>query len=165
MARSKYQYETSPLKEEQEYTNKKSKQKLKIVKEVQRQEIKVSKEQRKKQFKITLIIVAVFAVLLTISYRNSQINENFSEVQELKKELATVQKENEQLKVGIENNLNLNYIEQVAKEKLGMQKLTNKQTVYINLPKKDYTESASEKVITKDTNFFEEITNKIFNKK
>ena len=102
---------------------------------------------------------------MTISYRNSQINEKFSKVQTLKRELSAVQKENEQLKVSIENSLNLNNVEKVAKEKLGMQKLTNKQTIYITLPKKDYVESASEEVIIeKDKNWFEQIIDKIFNK-
>ena len=57
----------------------------------------------------------------------------------------------------------MNYIEQMAKEKLGMQKLTNKDTVYINLPKKDYTESVSEKVIKEDKNWFEKIVENIAN--
>ena len=102
---------------------------------------------------------------MTISYRNSQINEKFSEVQTLKKELSSIQKENEQLKVSIENSLNLNTIEKLAKEKLGMQKLTNKQTVYVTLPKKDYVESASEEVvIEQEKNWFEEFVDKIFHK-
>ena len=66
-------------------------------------------------------------MLLTISYRNSQINESFNEVQNLKKQLATLEKENEQTKVSIENSQNLSFIEQEAKTKLGMQKI-NKQT-------------------------------------
>lgn len=76
-----------------------------------------------------------------------------------------MQKENEQLKVNIANGLNLNNIEKLAKEKLGMQKLTNKQTLYVSLPKKDYVESASEKVvIEKEQNWFENFVNKIFSK-
>ena len=55
--------------------------------------------------------------------------------------MSSLEKENEQLKVNIENSVNLNNIEQAAKEKLGMQKLTNKQAVYVSLPKKDYIES------------------------
>lgn len=103
--------------------------------------------------------------MLTISYRNSQINEKFTEIQSLKKELSATQKENEQLKVNIENNLNLNTIEKMAKEKLGMQKLTNRQTVYINLPKKDYVEPASEKIVkNSNENWFQKLTNKLFNK-
>jgi len=49
--------------------------------------------------------------------------------------------------VVIENGETLNNVEKIAKEKLGMQKLTNKQTVYVNLPKEDYVESASEEVV------------------
>ena len=104
-------------------------------------------------------------LLLTISYRNSQINEKFNKVQTLKKELSSLQKENEQLKVNIENSLNLNTIEKLAKEKLGMQKLTSKQTIYVTLPKKDYVVSASEEVIKeKEKNWFEKLVDKIFNR-
>ena len=110
------------------------------------------------------MVIAIFIVLLTISYRNSQINENFNQVQNLKKELSTLEKENEQLKVNIENSVNLNNIEQAAKEKLGMQKLTNKQAVYVSLPKKDYIETATEEVkIEENQNWFEKILN-IFKK-
>ncbi len=93
-----------------------------------RQKVRISKEQKKNQFKLTLFVIAIFGILLTISYRNSQINEEFTEMQNLKQELASLQKENEQLRVSIENGLNLSNIEKLAKEKLGMQKLTNKQT-------------------------------------
>jgi len=165
MSRNGYQYETSPRKLEPSIQKNKQKSKIKVVKDLPRQEVKVSKEERKKQIKLTLWVIGIFVILLTISYRNSQINEKFSKVQTLKRELSAVQKENEQLKVSIENSLNLNNVEKVAKEKLGMQKLTNKQTIYITLPKKDYVESASEEVIIeKDKNWFEQIMDKIFNK-
>ncbi len=165
MSRNGYQYETSPRKLEPSIQKNKQKSKIKVVKDLPRQEVKVSKEERKKQIKLTLWVIGIFVILLTISYRNSQINEKFSKVQTLKRELSAVQKENEQLKVSIENSLNLNNVEKVAKEKLGMQKLTNKQTIYITLPKKDYVESASEEVIIeKDKNWFEQIIDKIFNK-
>ena len=150
MARNEYQYSTSPRKLEPEYRPHKQKRRLKVVEDLPRQEVKISKEQKRKQLKITLAVIAIFGLLLTISYRNSQINEEFSKMQTLKQELASVQKENEQLKVSIENGLNLNNIEKLAKEKLGMQKLTNRQIVYVTLPKKDYVESASEKVIMND---------------
>lgn len=167
MENTKYQYETSPRKLEPEYKKQKSDKKgdIHIVKDVPRQKVKVSKEQKKKHRKVTLIVVGVFVLLLTISYRNTKINEKFNEMQSLKTELASLQKENEQLEVSIENSLNLNNIEKLAKEKLGMQKLTNKQTVYINLPKKDYTESASEKVeMDSEKNWFEQFVDKIFNR-
>ena len=171
MAVARYQYETSPRKLEptEEKRGKKAKvnkkKKIKIVKEVPRQEIKVSKEQRRKQIKLIRFSLVALAVLLVISYRNSQISVGFSEIQDQKKELASLEKENEQTEVNIENSLNLSNIEQQAKEKLAMSKLTNKQTVYITLPKKDYIESASEKITIKeedDKNWFEKIIDKIF---
>ena len=75
-----------------------------------------------------------------------------------------MEKENDQMKVDIENNLNLNNVEQQAKELLGMQRLTNKQTVYISLPKKDYIQPAVESVIIEeDEGIVEKILNKIKN--
>ena len=86
------------------------------------------------------------------------INESFNEKESLKKELNSLKKTNEQLQVGIENSLNLNTIEQEAKERSGMQKLTNSQKVYVNLEKKDYVQSATEEVIIEDnTSWFQKI--------
>ena len=162
---ARYQYETSPRKLEPEYGREKKNQKIKVVKDLPKQEIKISKEQKMRHRKATLLVLAIFAVLLTISYRNTQINEKFNEMQTLKTELASLQKENEQLQVTIENSLYLSNIEKQAKEKLGMQKLTNKQTVYVSLPKKDYIESATEKVeISDNKNWFEKFVDKLFNR-
>ena len=168
MAQAKYQYGTSPRKLEPDYTRKTSQRQkrkpLKVVKELPRQQIQISKEQRKKQMKTTVTVVGLFLLLLTISCRNSQIDKQFTQIQEQKKQLATLQKENEQLKVSIENSLNLSNIEKVAKEELGMQKLSSKQTIYVTLPKKDYVESASEKVIVEEEkNWWQNIADKIFN--
>ena len=165
MARAGYQYGTSPKKLEPNYERKSKKRKLEIVEDIPRQKVQISSSQKKRQRQLTLIVIGIFVVLLTISYRNSQINEKFNQVQELKKELASLEKENEQSEVSIENSLNFNNIEKIAKEKLGMQKLTKKQTVYVTLPKKDYVEPATEDVIIRDeTNWFQEFVNKIFNR-
>ena len=155
MAQAKYQYGTSPRKLEPDYTRKTSqrpkRKPLKVVKELPRQQIKVSKEQRKRQMKTTVTVVGLFLLLLTISCRNSQIDKQFNQIQNQKKQLAALQKDNEQLKVSIENSINISNIEKVAKEELGMQKLTSKQTVYVTLPKKDYVETESEKVVKTET--------------
>ena len=167
MARTGYQYTTSQRKLEPDVQRKRNKRqrKLKVVEDLPRQKVVVSPEQKKRQKNITLVVMGIFILLLTISYRNSQINEKFTEVQTLKKELSALEKENEQLEVTIENSLNLNNIEKQAKEKLGMQKLTNRQTVYVTLPKKDYVEPATEEVIkTENKNWFEEFVDKIFHR-
>lgn len=168
MVQDRYQYGTSPRKIEPDYNVKTKKvpqkRQLKIVEDLPRQQVKVSKEQRKIQLRLTVTVAGIFLLLLTISCRNSQIDKQFNQIQEQKKQLAALQKENEQLKVSIENSLNLNNIEKVAREELGMQKLTSKQTVYVTLPKKDYVESASEKVvIEEEKNWWEELADKILN--
>ena len=107
----------------------------------------------------------IFASLLVISYRNSQINEKFNANAALKTKLASIEKENEQLKVNLENSLNLSNIEKTAKEKLGMQKLDSTQKVYVSLDKKDYVEPASEEVvIEEDTNWFQKLLNTLLGK-
>ncbi len=156
MARSGYQYETSPRKLEPDYRPQKRKTQTRAGKQQPKQQTKqnknakIQKKEKSKRVKQTLTVFALFVVLVAISYRNSAINESFSKVQSLKSDLSEIQKENEQIEVSIENSLNLNNIEQIAKEKLGMQKLTNRQTVYVELPKKDYVQSANEEVIVKE---------------
>ena len=114
--------------------------------------------------KMTVTVVGLFLLLLTISCRNSQIDRQFDKIQDQKKQLAALQKENEQLNVSIQNSINISNIEKVAKEELGMQKLSSKQTVYITLPKKDYVETAAEKVVINDNqSWWEKIIDKILN--
>lgn len=153
-ARSNYQYETSPKKLQPEYKpNRKQVEQTKAKKVTTSKKVK-SKVRKKAKLntkgQITLYVIVGFLALFAVCYRNSQITESFNEKENLKKELSSIQKENEQLKVNIENSLNLKNIEQMAKERLGMQKLENSQKVYVNLPKKDYIESATEEVVVQE---------------
>lgn len=150
-----YQYETSPRKIEPEYERTREsqnpyKKKSSTVKKSNKKTVKKAKIKMKPKAKIALYIAIGFVVLFGISYRNSLITESFNEKESLKEKLSSIQKENEQLKVNIESSLNLNNVEQQAKELLGMQKLDNKQKVYISLPKKDYIEAASEEVVIEE---------------
>ena len=80
----------------------------------------------------------------------------------IKSKVSAVQKENEQLKVSIENSLNLSSIEKAAQDKLGMQKLDNSNKIYLDLQKKDYVEPASEEVILNDnSSWFEKLIKKL----
>lgn len=171
---SRYQYETSPRKLQPEYRpnpkkypKKSTAKKTKAVSnEKEKKQVKPKvKRHLKKKIKIVAYVMIGFAILFAISYRNSIINEKFSEIKTLKSNLASIEKENEQLKVNVENNLNLKSVEQSAKEMLGMQKLENSQTVYINLPKQDYVEPAAEEIIKEENlNWFEKIINFILGK-
>ena len=166
---NKYQYETSPRKLEPEYrspkkTYPKKKTAPQVQKKSQRAKSKTAIIRKRDRIKLIVAILAVFSAIFTISYRNSKIDESFSKNEEMKKAFLSVEKENEQMKVDIENSLNYNHVEQQAKELLGMQKLSNKQTIYVNLPKKDYIQPATETVvIEKEESFFTKALNKIKN--
>ena len=100
MARNAYQYDTNPRKiqTEEQIPRKNRREKnarLKVVNEKPKQQVKVSKEQKRKHVKLTVFALLAFVVLLAISYQNSQITVKFNEMQEQKKKLATMQKENE----------------------------------------------------------------------
>jgi len=155
---NRYQYETSPRKLEPYYTPKKKTTDTKKQTQNRAKSLKKQKEEKKMKRKVMMYVAIIFAILFAISYRNAEIDESFDKVQTLKAELASVEKENAQLEVAIESNLNLTNLEQQARSLLGMQKLTNKQTEYVSLPKTDYIETAAEQVVLEeDKGFFETI--------
>ena len=170
-----YQYETSPRKVRPEYDkpkknssyNKgKTKSKTKAKKVTTKKKENIVENNKKKQedlkaknalitrakVSIFLKCMILFAIMFFMVYRNSKISESFSQIQALQAQITEIQKENDQIEINIQNSINLNNIEQSAKVLLGMQKLTNKQTFYINLPKKDYVEARTEKVIIEEEN-------------
>ncbi len=162
---NKYQYETSPRKLEPEYAPKKNTYKgkkstaKKPEEKIKKASKKQIKEEQKKQRKTIAYLVLGFGILFAMCYQNAQIDENFEKMQDLKKELASVEKENSQLELAIESNLNLSNVEQQAKELLGMQKLTSKQIVYVNLDKDDYIEPAAESVNIAEESIFQKAVN------
>lgn len=183
-----YQYDTNPRKLDTNYSkpkkkttnNKKknvSKQKKQINQNANKNnnkptENKKTKNEIKKEklmdFKIKFSIgcktVLIFAAFFFVLFREAQINELFSDIQKLKSDITTCQKENDQIEISIQNSINANHIEQSAKELLGMQKLTSKQTVYISLPKEDYVEHNTEEVIIgEEKNWFESLVDNIKN--
>ena len=141
-----YEYETSPRKEETEEPlprrTRKKENAIHNKEDIRKKIRKAQAIEKKRNVKHILEIGVVFVLLLTISYRYALINSRFTQKENLKSSLAELQKQNAQLKVSIEQGMNINNIEQAAKEKLGMQKLDNNQKVYITLQKKDYVESS-----------------------
>lgn len=161
--KNNYMYETSPRKLKPEYNPPTKKiNKGEVQKKQNKSKTKTVNNLRKNKMKCIFGLIIMFSVLFTVSYRNAQISENYTKLKNQEKELSTLQKENGQLKVAIENSLNLGEIEQKAKEELGMQKATTKQTRYVNLPKKDYIEVASEQIdMSTNENLIERIYNYI----
>ena len=177
---NKYQYETSPKKVAPEYRPKKKQPTKTVTKKNQsitpKKQMPKSaknpnadlakkaklKQDRKRKAKVIFMVMFLFLVLFVISYRSSLISENFAEIKNLKKDLEVLEKENQQLDVGIESTLNLNNIEKIATEKLGMQKLKSDQIVYVNLQREDYIQPASEKVVMEENqSFWQKILNEL----
>ncbi len=166
-----YIYETSPRKVKPEYAPTKKNNNLKtktqkstVSKQKTKNNVKQKTKTNKIRSKYILGMAIAFVIVFAMGYQNSKINEQFSIMKSSEKQLASIQKENEQLKVNIENSLNYSDIEQKAKEKLGMQKATTKQTKYVSLPKRDYVEVASEQIVmNSDTNWLKSIIDNIMN--
>ena len=178
-----YQYETSPRKIKPEYNKprknapqynkpKTKAQPKKVTKKKENDKEKKKQEEQKAKnaliaktkFSVFIKCTILFAIMFFMIYRNSKLSESFSQIQNLKAQITEIEKENDQIEISIQNSLNLNNIEQTAKELLGMQKLNNKQTSYITLSKKDYVEARTEKVIIEEeTTWFEGIIEKVKN--
>lgn len=178
-----YQYETSPRKLKPEYEPQKnpySKKKSTTLKDDGKQKNKKQNRQKKNypnqqanlkkqekrnlkpHVKTILYVLVGFSILFAISYRNSMITASFKEKETLKKELGVLQKENAQIEISIQNSLNLTKIQQSAMQMLGMQKIDESQKVYVNLPKKDYVEPATEAVVvTEQERWYEKLLNGI----
>lgn len=160
-----YQYETSPRKLQPEYEPKKNpyaKKKKSTLKQTKSK--KQQKRSIKPHVKTVLYILVGFAILFSISYRNSLITEGFNKKESLKKQLSVLQKENAQIEIAIQNSLNLANIEKSAASMLGMKKIDEAQKVYVNLPKKDYVEPASEQVVvTEEQSWIDKLLESIMN--
>lgn len=91
--------------------------------------------------RIALIAVMLLLAVLTITFLcvygyNYKLT---TEIAELQTELNELKEDNYYLESEFDNNLNLDYIEEVAINKLGMQKPSSYQIKYINVPKQSYT--------------------------
>ena len=151
---AKYQYETSPRKVKTDYEipNRKKKNSVDINKQ---QTKKNNAKKTIKKSKIIFYVIIGFAMFFTISYRNAMIDIKYAKIKELKTELATIQKENEQLEANVEQALNLKTVQEEAKNNLGMKTLSTDQIEYINLSKKDHIESSTQ--IEEEKNYLEKV--------
>ena len=169
MQKYNYEFGTTPRKIEPNYKRtKKKKNNVKKSKPISNEKVNIAiKQEKRKHYQNVALIVAIFLLLLAVSYRNSLINEQFSKLQKQKNELAATQKTNEQLEVSIEESINLSTIEAEARDQLGMQKLDNNQKVYVTLDKKDFVEPSSKALDINDgknNTWYQKIINKILGK-
>ncbi len=86
-------------------------------------------------------VVAAFGILLT----NSQILEKNAQIDEMQKKLDALNAQAVSQQFAIERDMDLGKIEDEAMSRLGMQRPTKAQTVYVDLGNHDYAETASPK--------------------
>ena len=166
MPRNSYQYGTSPRKYESDYTvnrtqkTKKNMQtaKNKVETKQNTQKAKASKTQVGKSRALQIVVVlAIFGMLLTVSYREISIMEMFNQKKNLETNLATIEKENGQVEKSIkevESSLDWNSIQQKATEQLGMQK---KAGIPIDLEKSDNVETSVKLIEDENSSLIERI--------
>ena len=170
MPRTSYQYGTSPRKYEPEYrprttskkttatkvNTKKVPKKSDAKKRIEEQRAKKRQERKSKTLQV-VVVLAVFGMLLALSYREITIMEMFNQKKDLENQLSTIQKENGQIEKSIreeESKLNWNDIKQTASEQLGMQ---TKTAVPVDLEKTDNVETTSKLIKKEETNIIEKI--------
>ena len=158
---ARYQYETSPRKIEprRKSSSTSKRKKLEVIKNEPKKNTGISKKEKSKRRSQVCTVLVIFSLFVMISYRNSLITEEFKLIQNLKEDLASIEKENKQIEIGIEGSLNLNKIEKIASEQLGMQKQTVEQTIYTELPKEDYVEASIVEEEELKLNWFQKLLN------
>lgn len=177
MPRASYQYGTSPRKYEPEYrarttskkttatkvNTKKVPKKSDAKKRIEEQRAKKRQERKSKTLQV-VVVLAIFGMLLALSYREITIMEMFNQKKDLENQLSTIQKENGQIEKSIreeESKLNWNDIKQTASEQLGMQA---KAAVPVDLEKSDNVETTSKLIKQDETNIIEKIIAYFINK-
>ena len=173
MPRASYQYGTSPRKYEPDYmprtTSRKTTKKTTLSKKsdakkrIEKQRVKKA-EQRKSKTLQVVIVLAIFGMLLALSYREITIMEMFNQKKNMETQLATIQKENGQIQKSIkevESKLNWNEIQKNASEQLGMQR---KVAIPVDLEMTDNVETTNKLIKEEEINILEEIIAYFINK-
>ena len=186
MPRASYQYGTSPRKYESDYTprkvsrkkenkkatNKKTTSKKETKKESEKSDAKkrveqqrAQKAERRKNRTLQVVsVLAIFGMLLALSYREITIMEMFNQKKNLETQLATIQKENGQIEKSIreeESKLNWNEIKTKASEQLGM---SIKAAIPLDLEMSDNVETKHKFIKEEESNIVEDIIAYFINK-
>jgi len=180
MPRASYQYGTSPRKYEPEYTPrttsrkavnktnikkadaKKAPKKSEATKRIEKR--KAKKQERKSRTLQIVVVMAIFGMLLALSYREITIMEMFDQKKKLETQLSVIQKENGQIEKSIkeeESKLNWNEIQKIASEQLGMQR---KVVIPVDLQKTDNIETTTKFIKEEEKNVVEDIIAYFINK-
>lgn len=101
--------------------------------------VKVARNRVISFFKASLIILFAFTVL----YRGLMITDRSASIEEKRKSLEVLTTTNEKLQYEIDRSLDLDKVEAVVQNELGMRRADKHQTVYVNLEQTDYVEKVA----------------------
>jgi len=104
---------------------------------------------QKKDFLLNPVIVTIIIIVALISvfnfYQNIvKLNQIENEIDEIENQIARAEAENEKLKEQIDNSSSYEYIEEVAREKLGLVKPGEKMFIPVEEEEKETEEEKSE---------------------
>ena len=125
---------------------------------------KAKKQERKNRTLQIVVVMAIFGMLLALSYREITIMEMFDQKKKLENQLSVIQKENGQIEKSIkeeESKLNWNEIQKNASEQLGMQR---KAAIPVDLEMTDNVETTNKLIKEEEINIIEEIIAYFINK-
>jgi len=112
----------------------------------------VRRVRKRKKVGIKSLILPVAAVCMAFALllNNSVLLEKNAKIEELRGQLDTVNAQTVAGEFEIERNMDLRKIEEEAITRLGMQRPTKAQTVYVEMGNCDYAETAEKKVPKKN---------------
>ena len=139
-----YAYDLEVEEKEVEYLP--SKRDFKLIKNTVKKLQTVSNIKAKKKSKLSLVlsVVAMFTMLIILSYRTNLISEKNLELQKLNMKADNVNAVLATTEVKVSRVIDKDSIETYAKQQLGMQKPEKSQLVYINSNYETKVESINE---------------------
>lgn len=121
------------------------KQKYRDLEKLKREHIKINKQKSiNKKAKVLRNILILFAIGITLVYRYSLIYNMEKEIINVKKEIASVNADNENIRIGLLKYSNIEVIEKNANSKLNMIPKSRMNVIYIDLDKNNFKDTDKE---------------------
>lgn len=115
--------------------------------------IQAEKDEKIFSFKFVVSLITIMTLITCIVILEAKIIEQRFEMESLNTNLGELNEYNRYLEIELSKNLDLEYIETIAINKLGMQRPSPHQIIYISVPKESYSETR----IINTENIFEKL--------
>ncbi|MCY6370359.1 hypothetical protein [Clostridium ganghwense] len=137
-------------------------QKHKELEKSKKEHIKINKQKQiKKKAKVLRNIILAFGVGVTLVYRYCLIYNMEKNITEVKKQIAVVNADNENLKIGLLKYNNIEQIEKKATEQLNMIPRSRANAVQVDLGRNNFKKT-HENGVKKSNSFIEKIKKILF---